>query len=368
MRIAHLWIVAAGLLLGALAPVATAAEPDFVVHHRPAGEVSDKSAARFLASRPMPLPRVAIDPLRAVERTRRPAVPLVSTEPGAPKEKVGRSFEERLYDLRDKRFVADPSALSPKVVGTSGLHFTSTRLVPKSADKTYPYLAVGRLDFETPEGSAHCSAAVIAKRLVLTAGHCVHNGQGNDPDNFFSDFLFTPAFRSGSAPVGVWEWFSVTVSGGWVNSGGELPASDDYAILVMADRAGKKIGSVTGNFGTQTGKISPNDLTLIGYPANLDEGEIMHQVFAGQSEDFPKNTAIYGSDMGGGSSGGPWVQNFGVKATGQLGGNAGRNRIVSVTSYGPIDEDGPLFLGGSELDGTFTTMRTAACDAASGNC
>lgn len=254
-------------------------------------------------------------------------------------------------------------------VGTTGAHFTSSRLNPLSADLSYPYVTTGRLFFTTPGGNSWCSASVLRPRVVLTAGHCVHSGTSS---GFYSNFLFVPAYRDGVAPYQRWNWSYVITTGTWASGGGGVPNAADYAMLEVADVSFngvlRKIGNVTGYLGYRTLGLVPNHSTILGYPGNLDSGEKMHQVTAGSFRTRSPNAGEYGSDMRGGSSGGPWIQNFGTPAVGQTGGlNPGSNLVIGVTSYGPIATD-PLYQGSSILDSRFTEILNNVCTRRTGNC
>jgi hypothetical protein len=79
----------------------------------------------------------------------------------------------------------------------------------------------------------------------------------------------------------------------------------------------------------------PNHTKKVGYPGNHDSGEIMHQVDSQHHLTAPQSTVLFGSDMGGGSSGGAWIENFGVQAAGQTGGlQPWPNRVVLHRSQG----------------------------------
>ena len=90
-----------------------------------------------------------------------------------------------------------------------------------------------------------------------------------------------------------------------------------------------------GGFGFTNGVTH---ITQIGYPVCLDNGELMErndsQGFVSSS--ISSNTII-GSLMCGGSSGGPWLNNFGIRPTltGTSNGTApNANIVVGVTSWG----------------------------------
>jgi V8-like Glu-specific endopeptidase len=170
------------------------------------------------------------------------------------------------------------------------------------------------------------------------------------------------------APYGKWSWRWVITTGEWANGKGNVPNAADFAIIEVQDQSNKKIADLTGYFGYRTQALLPNHATLLGYPCNLDSCEKMHQVTAESYSSGGSNTVLYGSDMRGGSSGGPWVQNFGAPATGQTAGkNTGVNQIIGVTSYGYVSTE-PLVQGSSILNQSFLNILDSACKAKPGNC
>jgi V8-like Glu-specific endopeptidase len=234
-------------------------------------------------------------------------------------------------------------------------------------DRSYPYSTVGKLFFTIGSSNYVCSASVIRPRVLLTAGHCVHSGNGQT-SGWYSNWLFVPSLRDGVAPFGRWNWAYVVVTGSWYYGGGGVPNDADYAMFELRDNAGLKIGSRVGYLGWQTVSLYPNHAHLLGYPCNLDGCARMHQVAAGAYTTTYPNCAEYGSDMSGGSSGGPWVQNLGEYAAGQTGGyNSGLNQVVGVTSYGYVD--GSVRRQGASIpDDRFVTVLNMICAHRAGNC
>jgi V8-like Glu-specific endopeptidase len=255
-----------------------------------------------------------------------------------------------------------PEALLKKPAASAPL-FTSSRLVPQSADQAYPYRTVGKLFFKKPDGNTWvCSGSVISQRLVLTAGHCVHDGSGRI-EGYYSDFVFIPAYRDGNAPLERWTWASGIVTNAWWSGKQKLPNASDFAILEMNDGgAGQRIGLVTGWLGWITNRLAQNHVLSLGYPQNIDNGERMHQAASQSIGSTGNGTVAYGTDMEGGSSGGPWVQNFGEAGAGQA---RLFNYTVGVTSFG---SPGLNKASSSNMDSQFTAIWSVMCEHRLGNC
>jgi V8-like Glu-specific endopeptidase len=239
-----------------------------------------------------------------------------------------------------------------------------------SADRAYPYSTVGKLFFSIGGSPYVCSASVIQRRVVATAGHCVHSGTAS---GFHSNWVFVPAFRDGVAPLKQWNWRYVTTTATWANGGGGVPNAADYAMIEFGDQAMTtggplvKLGNVTGWLGWQTGSLASNHTSKLGYPCNLDSCQKMQNITSSNLRAVSPNNVEYGSDARGGSSGGPWVQNFAVLSVGGgTGSNTGQNRVVGVTSYGYTSVD-PKVQGASVLDSRWTELWDRLC-ARAGNC
>ncbi len=253
--------------------------------------------------------------------------------------------------------------------GTSALEFSSSRLVPRDARFVYPYSSIGKLFFDVPGGgSGYCSASAIQRRVLATAGHCVYTpGKG-----WHKNFSFVPAFYKGNAPFGTWAAKVIWTTGTWFDGGNRYPNAADFGVLVMRDNVdGERLGEVTGWLGWKTKSLTPNHLHMLGCPSNLDNGSEMHQVASGGFDCCFNDTAIYGSDMRQGSSGGPWVQNFGVRSKRQnIGKNTQKNRIVGIYSWLYVaDKDKKILIAGSSTPrASFVNLVNEACAEVPGNC
>ncbi|HEX9172237.1 MAG TPA: hypothetical protein VF861_06220 [Telluria sp.] len=268
---------------------------------------------------------------------------------------------------------------TPQDTGTSGARFTSTRVTPLftgaagqySADRSYPYRTVGKLFFSIDGQPYVCSASIINRRVIATAGHCVHSGRGGIA-GFFSNWVFVPAYRDGTAPYLRWNWRQVTVTSTWATGGGGVPNAADYAMIVLGDqpvtRGGPRvrIGAYLGWLGWQTLNLFPNHTSKLGYPCNLDRCEKMQNITSQSYQRAANNTVQYGSDARGGSSGGPWVKNFSITADGGATGlDPDPNRVVGITSYGY--NDARKVQGASIPDNRWVAVWNAVC-AGAGNC
>jgi hypothetical protein len=175
--------------------------------------------------------------------------------------------------------------------------------------------------------------------------------------------MFIPAFNNGNAPYGTWRAAFVATNTDWFNSG-TTPNGHDFGMLEAIDDPNVgTIGSVVGYLGWQTLGLSDNHFSMLGYPGNLDGGMLMQRNDAQTFRFNGNNTWIQATDMGAGSSGGPWVQDFGVQPAGAPPAPGGGNLVVGVTSYGPIE-----YSGASQFDGTFTALRAFMCARRVGNC
>lgn len=330
---------------------------------------------RFKAAKPVPLPQISPETARPQEAA--------LAAPGQVASSNARPPAMQSRPSARPLFAPDPTqnrnfgVVSASAVGTAGAHYTSSRVFPMfngagapySADRNFPYSTVGILFFSIKGEPYLCSASVIQKRIVVTAGHCVHSGTAS---GFYSNWMFVPAYRDGTAPLQTWNWSSVTVTNTWATGGGTVPNAADYAMIEFADQpvggSTQSLGYVTGWLGWQTQSLANNHTSRLGYPCNLDRCWRMQIITAASYRTVEPNNVEYGSDAEGGSSGGPLVQNFQEL---QIGGGTGQNnpsnRVVGVTSDGYIPRD-PKVQGQSIPDDRWVNMFAFVCGRVAGNC
>ncbi|MEO1659085.1 MAG: trypsin-like serine protease [Pseudomonadota bacterium] len=269
------------------------------------------------------------------------------------------------------------SGFSTQAFGSFGGFPFTTRIVAQRPNSNTngapvdaaPYRQTGKLFMDFQGSLFVCSASVIRPGLVLTAAHCVHDFGLGDA-GFADEVFFEPARHNDDLPYGTWTVQSIIIPGVYFNGTDRcLPdapgivCENDIAILVMDSRMNEdgveeEIGDVVGRYGLYQndtgytalggdGDLSAH-LTELGYPSAGYTGVRMIQnesiavqdsAFAlGPDTDF--NQVVIGTNMTGGSSGGPWIHNFG-KSDGYEGTPAvdsNRNRVAAVTSWGFVDD------------------------------
>ena len=272
--------------------------------------------------------------------------------------------EERPIAMVSSQNLVAEGDIEGYAVGTAGRHFTSTRTFPNNSDTTYPTRTVGKLYFRDPATNLNyvCSGSMIKKGVVLTSGHCIHNGK----NHFYTNFVFRPGLRGGVYPYGTWSnWVQGRTTTAWVTGGGSVPNTGDWATIVFGPNAsGQRIGDYTGWLGYQSAICSGRHQTTLGYPVNLDSGLQMHRSDSQANSYGSLNNCTWGTDMTGGSSGGPVALNFQQTYTNSssLPSENDSNRVVATVSWGYTNAAVKV-QGGSIVDGVFGTLITNTCTA-----
>jgi V8-like Glu-specific endopeptidase len=272
------------------------------------------------------------------------------------------------------------AGIGSQMYGTNNHPFSTARadLYNLATNTAYPYRAAGKLFFNIGANTYVCSASMIKRGVVVTAAHCVANyGQSQ----FYSNWRFVPGYRGGAAPYG-----TSTVRQAWIKTSyfngtdgcfqfGVI-CPNDVAVLILNTNSGNYVGTFTGWLGygwNGYGFVNnQNHLTQLGYPVGLDNGLYMERNDSSGfiNATFSSNTII-GSNMDGGSSGGPWIVNFGLPPTltGEtLGSAPSYNIVVGVTSWGYISK-APKEQGASPFTtNNIVSLVTSACNSVPGAC
>jgi V8-like Glu-specific endopeptidase len=176
---------------------------------------------------------------------------------------------------------ADKTVTTKDTAADQGVSDPEPAPVEAVAEKT-PYhdnaAPVGKVFFDSPEGSMVCSGTVIKdanhpgkSNLVWTAGHCVHAGGSG---GWYRNIAFVPSYNdldkseaelagattTEMAPYGTWwaDWAST--SNQWIQGGSEEGgdgAAYDYSVLHVQHGAGQQVPGGDGRRGTGGGLLRP---------------------------------------------------------------------------------------------------------------
>ncbi|SDT47522.1 trypsin-like serine peptidase [Microlunatus soli] len=198
-----------------------------------------------------------------------------------------------------------------------------------------------------------CSGSAIEsdnKNTVSTAGHCVNEG----PGEYATNFVFVPAYDDGAAPYGKWKATGLSTSEQW-RTEGDFNYDIGFAVVDQVD--GKNLTDVVGSQSVGFNLPRGEFLYSFGYPqARPYDGTTLDYCSATAGAD-----ALGGSEdqrldcnMTGGSSGGPWFDDFDE--------SAGTGVQVSVNSFGYTSDHnamyGPYF--GSVIEDVYSSAQTVA--------
>lgn len=173
---------------------------------------------------------------------------------------------------------------------------------------------IGKLFGRTHTGANfQCSASLIGRRVIATAGHCVSDGRGN----WYGNYMFCPSyFGPPGQPFpgrGCYAWTYQATSSTWFNNGNPGGFDRDYACIVTT-------GS-PGNWGGWSGRAwnwpTRQHTTAWGYPS-VSPFPGYHIITCASTEWYERNLSsgtgnskYIGCDQTPGSSGGPWW--FGIR-------------------------------------------------------
>lgn len=207
--------------------------------------------------------------------------------------------------------------------------------------------AEGKAFFIDPaDGQGHyCSASTMNSAnhsLVLTAGHCIHDGGGG---GWMENWLYEPGYENGASGLGSFAAISFGTESGWINNADE---HYDYGFaLVGTNSAGQHVTDAVGGNGWITNPGRPT-VTLIGYPSNIAGGQVQEWCAGGTSRrSITDSDQEIGCDWSHGASGSPWLENYNTSFV-------GLGWAISDTTY--FLGSGPPPIYGPYYDDAFSSL------------
>jgi V8-like Glu-specific endopeptidase len=202
--------------------------------------------------------------------------------------------------------------------------------------------AEGRVFFRDPVDGRNksCSAGTVnsgKRRLVMTAGHCVHGGAGRQ---WMQNWVFYPGYQYGQGPAGAFAAWQPWAKSGWTNNSN---VSYDYAIVITQTNAlGWRVVDRVGGNGLTVNPGRPF-VTAIAYPSNFQNNE--QQAYCQGT--LSRRSLFNGDqklncDLRFGASGGPWLRDYSdASALGWIVSNQSYslNADGSGPEYGPYYDD-----------------------------
>ncbi|MFC7306511.1 trypsin-like serine peptidase [Streptomyces monticola] len=190
----------------------------------------------------------------------------------------------------------------------------------------------GRVFFTYQGRQASCSGNAVTsanKSTVLTAGHCVKMDGA-----WHTNWVFVPGYKDGQAPHGKWTAAKTLSTPQWTAS---EDINYDVGAAVVNPLDGKKLTDAVGAQGVAFNSGYNKKMYAFGWPA-ADPYDGTKQIYcSGNSiRDFLLSTDHgLSCDMTGGSSGGPWFQDFNE--------STGTGLQTSVNSFGYTFLPGYMF-------------------------
>jgi V8-like Glu-specific endopeptidase len=185
--------------------------------------------------------------------------------------------------------------------------------VPGLTDYTaFPYKTIGKIFGTDATGTYECSgAAVISanESVVWTAGHCAHLVESG----WFTNLIFVPGYRDGVRPFGEWVASDAWAMNRWLT---REDSRFDVAAIVVNTNNGATLEDTVGSLGFAWSAGRVQHWQAFGYPAappfNGNRQNVCSASFGANDPNYRRKPPIgIGCDMTPGSSGGPWILDFG---------------------------------------------------------
>ena len=208
--------------------------------------------------------------------------------------------------------------------------------------------ALGKVFFSDGPYNYVCSGTALAGNVVWTAGHCVNEG----PGDFYTNFLFVPAYRDGDAPFGKFPALRLMTTDRWrtlgeygVDVGAAIPEPNEH---------GQELAAVVNERPIDFNEPRQQSYRAYGYPAagkfNGKRLRVSNTAWSRDDRSADPDTMGVPCDMTGGSSGGGWLNST--------------HEVVSVNSYGYQSLKNVMF--GPHLEAEAQGLYNASVTAAGG--
>ncbi|MER6944608.1 peptidase [Nonomuraea sp. NPDC000554] len=207
----------------------------------------------------------------------------------------------------------------------------------------------GRVFFTHQGRTASCSGSAVTsanRSVVITAGHCVKLDGA-----FHSNWVFVPGYNAGNRPFGTWVATRLLTTQQW-NASEDV--NFDVAAAVVAPLGGRTLVDVVGGQGLAFNQARRQQMHAFGFPAAAPFDGSRLIFCSGRVFDDRVMTRDQGMTCGmtGGSSGGPWFQNFNEST-----GLGTQNSVNSFTyNFAPNVMFGPYF--GTEAQAVYQAAQS----------
>ena len=327
-----------------------------------AGSVAHRPSRMHLSSAPS-------GPMRERLPLTREDVTVIGGGPGSTSVITDKSGASGLSDKESRAFGSATEKWPYTTARVAVEQLGTSTIIKNTPVSSRPYRLTGKLEMRFGTSWFVCTASLIKKSVLITAAHCVHDFGLGDP-GFADEVLWYPANTSdpdttAGGPFGKftaieWRVPSTYFDGTDTCEAGAsgVVCNNDLATVVLAPRSGvtaqTTLGSTYGyawnGFSSIKspvfGNATVSAITQLGYPAAFDLGFQMQRttsfgktiIGTGSNGKVLKQTQL-GSAQTGGSSGGPWLVNFGTRPVidateASLGSASLSNIVVGVTSWG----------------------------------
>ncbi|MFE0464548.1 trypsin-like serine peptidase [Kitasatospora sp. NPDC058965] len=194
---------------------------------------------------------------------------------------------------------------APTVTGRDGSRDQRDQRDPRVTESA----VVGKVFFTDPtDGQDHvCTGSALnspSKQLVITAGSCVHGGQGR---TWMTNWVYAPQYRSGSYPFGTFAAKDFRTFIAWTDS--SAPGRD-VGVVTTWPQDGTRLVDATGGQGFAWDFHQNVQVMVLTYSLDRSNGEIQQWCSTTTTQGFfPSTIGIY-CKLGSRAPGGPWLQQF----------------------------------------------------------